>query len=141
MHYGDKDVLFQPFEVEAKSDAQLNIVLSTRTALVHGQIDSPGADPKRVGILLAPVGKYHDWARFYYSVSSEEGGEFRITGVAPGSYKIFALEKIDAAAYRTPEAADQLGDLGEKIEISEGATVEVHPKLIPIDKVREVLLQ
>jgi hypothetical protein len=43
------------------------------------------------------------------------------------------------ASFRTPEAADQLDELGEVIELAEGATLEAHPKLIPVDRAAKAL--
>lgn len=137
--FGDKDVRFSTFEVGAREDAALNIVVSMRTATVEGEVDAGPASDKRAGIVIAPQGPYHDLARFYYGVAADEEGKFKLNGIAPGKYKIFALEKMAAANFRNPEAIDQLEGLGEAIDIAEGATVEVHPKLIPSDRAAKAL--
>jgi hypothetical protein len=66
-----------------------------------------------------------------------------VSGVAPGKYRVFALERIATASYQNPESGDLLDaavkELGEELEVTEGAKVQSHPKLIPIDKVREIL--
>ena len=136
---GDKDFIFKKIEIPAGSDAPLNIVLSSNGAVVSGQIDAGSADAKRAGILLAPVGKWHTLARFYYSVLADDTGKFKVNGVAPGKYKIFALEKIATASYRNPESADLLDALGDELDVAEGAKVEANPKLIPEEKAKEVL--
>ena len=138
VRWGDKDVLFTPFEITA-SDAQLTVVLSTVTAKIEGEVDAGGADPSRAGIVLAPVGKTHDFTRFYYGTPSDDHGKFKISDIAPGKYKIFAIEKMAAANFRNPEAADRLEPLGQEIELVEGKTLEVHPKLIPRERANEVL--
>jgi Carboxypeptidase regulatory-like domain len=134
VHLGDKDFLFKRVEIPPGLDAPLNIVLSTNTATVEGEIDSG-----RAGILLTPVGMWHTMARFYYSATTDATGKFKLTGVAPGKYKIFALEKIATANYRNPESADLLDPLGEEIEIAEGAKIQSHPKLIPEEKAKDIL--
>ncbi len=136
---GDKDFLFKRVEIPPGLDVPLNIVLSSNTAVVSGEIDSGGADSKRAGILLAPVGKLHTLARFYYAALSDDNGKFKLNAVAPGKYKIFALEKIATASYRNPESADLLDAMGEELEVTEGAKVELHPKLIPEEKAKEIL--
>jgi hypothetical protein len=136
---GDKEFLYQPIEIPPGSDAPLNIVLSSNTATVEGEIDAGGADRKRAGILLEPVGKWHTVMPFYDSVVADDEGKFKLGGVAPGRYKIFALEKIATANYRTPEAGDLLDPLGEEFEVTEGARLQLHPKLIPEERAREIL--
>ncbi|HML18134.1 MAG TPA: carboxypeptidase-like regulatory domain-containing protein [Bryobacteraceae bacterium] len=135
---GDKDILFSPFEIES-GDAPINIVASTNTAAIEGQVDAGAADRARAGIVLAPSGKLHDFARFYYSVAAGDDGKFQLNGIAPGKYTIFALEKMAPAGFRNPEAADQLAPLGQEIELTEGKTIEVHPKLIPQERAREAI--
>jgi uncharacterized protein (DUF2141 family) len=137
--FGDKDVRFTRFEVGPDSEASLNIVVSMHTATVEGEVDSGTGEAKRAGIVLAPVGAYHNLARFYYGGPADDTGKFKLNGVAPGKYKIFGIEKLAAAAFRNPEAADQLEEFGEVIDVAEGATVETHPKLIPADRAAKVL--
>ena len=81
----------------------------------------------------------HALLRFYYSVLADDSGKFKVSGVAPGKYKVFALEKIAPGAYRNPESADVLDALGEELEVAEGAKVLSHPKLIPEEKTKEIL--
>jgi hypothetical protein len=137
--FGDQDVRFTTFEVASGSNATLNIVVSMRTATVEGQVEAGGSEARRAGVLLAPVGAYHDLARFYYGTAADDDGKFEFRGIAPGRYKIFAVEKMAAASFRNPEAADQLDQFGEVIEVAEGATLEAHPKLIPADRAAKAI--
>ncbi|HLX45229.1 MAG TPA: carboxypeptidase-like regulatory domain-containing protein [Bryobacteraceae bacterium] len=136
---GDKDVRFTPFEVGPKTDATLNIVISMNSGRIEGEVDAAGADSTRAGILLAPFGAFHNLTRFYRATPSDGNGKFKLEGIAPGKYKVFALEKMAAASFLSPEAADQLDALGTEIEVGERATVQVRPKLIPMDRARQAL--
>jgi hypothetical protein len=135
---GEKDVRFGWFEVP-RSEAVLKIVVSMNSATVEGEVDAAGADSARGGILLAAVGPLHNLLRFYYSTPAGDDGKFKFTGIAPGKYKVFALEKLAAMNFRNPEAADNLDSLGTEIDVPEGAAVKVRPRLIPIDRARQAL--
>jgi hypothetical protein len=137
--FGDQDVRFTTFEVASGSSATLNIVVSMQTSTVEGQVEALESEAKRAGVLLAPVGAYHNLARFYYGTAADDDGKFKLRGIAPGRYKIFAVEKMAAAGFRNPEAADQLDQFGEVIEVAEGATLEAHPKLIPADRAAKAI--
>lgn len=132
---GDRDVLYQRIEIPPGASAPLNIVLSSNAATLTGEVDAG----KRAGILLEPVGKWHTMARFYYSALADDSGKFKLSGVAPGKYKIFALEKIATASFRTPESAELIDALGEEVDVAEGAKLDLHPKLIPEAKAKELL--
>jgi hypothetical protein len=86
------------------------------------------------GILIAPVGPYHGLTRFYYNTAADDEGKFKLSGIAPGKYKLFAFEKMTPANFLAPEAVDQLDDLGETIEFAEGATLQARPTLVPDDR-------
>jgi protocatechuate 3,4-dioxygenase beta subunit len=140
---GDKDYLYKRIEIPPGLDAPLNIVLSSNLATVEGTVDTGGADAKRAGILLEPVGKWHDLARFYYQVLADEAGKFKLNRVAPGRYKIFALEKISTGGFLNPESAElleaALKDQVEEFDVPEGGKIQVNPKLVPEERAKEIL--
>lgn len=138
VHLGDQDFLFKHLEIPVGLDVPLLIVLSSNTATVSGEVDA-GREGKRAGILLEPVGARHAAQRYYYSATTDDAGKFKINGVAPGKYKMFALENISPMSYRNPESGDLLAALGEDVEVPEGGKVELHPKLIPEAKAKEIL--
>jgi hypothetical protein len=136
VQYGGKDVRFRRFTVEPNSEATLEIVVSTRMAKVTGTVEG-GA--KRAGIVLAPTGALHTFARFYYGGVSDDEGNFELSDIAPGKYKVFAVEQMAPLNFRNPEAADQLDLFGAEVELLEGETSTAHPSLIPVAKAREAL--
>ena len=131
---GDKDILLTTFEISGSGDAPLNIVVSMRTATLEGEVDAGSPASKRAGILIAPVGPYHGLTRFYYNTAADDEGKFKLSGIAPGKYKLFAFEKMTPTNFLAPESVDQLDDLGETIEFAEGATLQARPKLVPADR-------
>jgi|SRR5579859_974698 len=131
---GDKDIQFTTFEIKGSNDAALNIVVSMRTATLEGEVDAASPNSKRAGIMIAPVGRFHNLLRFYYNTATDDEGKFKLSGIAPGKYKVYAFEKMTPGNFFAPEAVDQLDDLGETIEFAEGATLQAHPKLVPTDR-------
>jgi hypothetical protein len=140
---GDKDFLYKRIEIPPGLDAPLNIVLSANMATVEGTVDTGGADAKRAGILLEPIGKWHNLARFYYQVLADEAGKFKLNRVAPGRYKIFALEKISTGGFLNPESAElleaALKDQADEFDVPEGGKIQVNPKLVPEERAKEIL--
>ena len=139
---GDQDVRFKPFEVKAGSDATLDIVISTHSAKIHGEVDPGDADPAHAAILVAPVGEAHDFARDYHAVAADDHGKFELSGIAPGKYQIFAVERIAPSAIPDSDAAASfaaLADFSREIDLTEDANLEIHPKLIPLERAREIL--
>ena len=136
---GDQDIRFARMQISPGSEDAVSIVISMNTAQVHGEVDAGSGDSKRAGILIAPTGQHSTLTRFYYDVAADASGKFELKDIAPGKYKIFALEKLAPAEFKTPEAASRLDPLGEEIDLAEGTRLEVHPKLIPVERAREAL--
>jgi len=93
-------------DLSSGSADTLKIVLSANTASIHGT-----APP---GTTVA----YRDLDNklsYWLSVQAEEGGEFRIEGLAPGRYRVAAGESYDAI----PEGS------GREIAVQEGETATV----------------
>ncbi len=130
---GDKEFRYQRLPIAPGSPQPLHIVVSTNTAQIHGAVDG------KAGILLVPSGEFHSEETLYFSATTDSDGKFSLNGIAPGKYNVFALEKTSADDFKTPEAADQLDPAGEEIDLAEGASLEVHPTLIPLARVREAL--
>ena len=137
--FGGKDIRFTNFEVGSNTEAQLDIVVSMNMGVVEGQVEGASSGARRSGIVLAPVGPLHDLARFYYGATADDEGKFKLSEIAPGTYKIFALEKLASQNFRNPEAVDPLDKLGELVEVKEGATAPAHPRLIPYERASEAL--
>jgi hypothetical protein len=136
---GDQDIRFGRMQIGPGSEDAVSIIISMNTAQVHGEVDAGSGDSKRAGVLIAPTGQFTTLTRFYYDVAADASGKFELKDIAPGKYKIFALEKLAPAEFKTPEAVSQLDQFGEDIELAEGARLEVHPKLIPVERGREAL--
>ena len=141
--FGGRDVRLRRFSVGAESSASatLSIVIGTHMAVLEGSIDVQEATSTRAGILVTPIGTFHDFERFYYGTISDKDGNFRIRNIVPGTYRVFALEKLEPANFRNPETADRLTALGANapsidIELKEDAIAEVHPKPIPLEVAR-----
>jgi hypothetical protein len=54
-------------------------------------------------VALVPDGSLRSAADLYRSVVSDRNGQFRIKGIAPGSYHLFAWADLQGAAYRNAE--------------------------------------
>ncbi len=133
MRLGDKEFRYQRLAIAPGSPQPLHIVISTNTAQIHGAVDG------KAGILLLPSGEFHSVESLYYSAATDSDGKFSLNGIAPGKYRVLALEKTSAEDFKTAEAADQLDSGGEEIDLAEGASLDVHPKLIPMERAREAL--
>jgi len=90
----------------------LSVFLSPRGAVVEGQVERPKAH-----ILLAPVAAFGDTR--YYDVIADESGHFEMSGIQPGAYRLYALDRLDDHT-DYPDLVESLGDAGEAVQLAAG---------------------
>ena len=67
----------------------------------------------------------------YKVASADQYGRFTMTGIAPGSYRVFAWEDAPAGAFQDPGFVNLYEDFGERIEIRQASQSQIQPQLIP----------
>ena len=81
-------------------------------------------------VTLVPTGS-HRSRPFHKSITTDAAGHFTIRGIAPGSYKLFAWDKVDTnAVIYDPEFLRPYEVLGETIEVHSGEKKVLELKLI-----------
>ena len=80
---------------------------------------------------LVPTGTYHSHPFYKTVVTDSAGGHFTIRGIAPGSYRLFAWDKVypNAVMY-DPGFLRPYQALGEAIEVSPNDKRVLELKLI-----------
>jgi hypothetical protein len=78
-------------------------------------------------VVLIPTTLRHREDR-YYAAHADPGGNFKITGIAPGSYIVFAFEDLDEGAYFAMTYDDGIGarwlPRGRRLNFNEGQAGE-----------------
>ncbi len=132
MRLGEQDVLTEDMLIGPGTSAPLRIVVSTRGGILEGNVKKvSGEDAGRAIVLLAPVGGYSHVLSFFSPTFADEAGHFKLTGLTPASYRLYAFEAMEYAAWQDPEFLKPFEDLGEIVEIDEGINASRNIQLIP----------
>ena len=101
---GAQDVLTEDMFVRPDTSDPLNIVVSAHGATVEGSVlDESGDKPVRAAVLLAPEGKFADVESFYVTGRADNSGKFEFKGVTPGTYRLYAFDRMDPNLVTNPE--------------------------------------
>lgn len=126
MNLGTRDVLRLDMTITPGTSQQLEIVVSGNGAAVSGKVEgSPTAS-----VLLAPEGKDKDVLSFYRVAVLDDTGHFKITGITPGAYKLYAFDKLAPDAWQDPEFLGPFESAGTAIELREGSKIEQDLRII-----------
>jgi hypothetical protein len=66
----------------------------------------------------------------YTTAVADETGRFKLKGLTPGGYKLYAFEALENGAWQNPEFLKPFDGFGEKVEIAEGANASKEIQLI-----------
>jgi hypothetical protein len=140
MRLGEQDVLIEEMEIGLSPPAPLHIVVSSRGGQVSGRLAGEAAKEATAFVLLAPEEKYQHVMSFYAMAPVGADGTFSLAGITPGRYRLYALEMVRTPVdLRNPEILSRLNEHAEVLVIGEAARVVATPKLIPAQRIQEVL--
>jgi hypothetical protein len=130
--WGAKDVTESGLDTRAGApNADLEIVVSANGGQIDGKVENDKSEPVDHALvtLVPPVGRRNP--NFFKRVRTTPDGHFTITGVAPGTYKLFAWDDVEVSAVLyDPDFLRPFETAGQTIQITEGARQAANLKLI-----------
>jgi hypothetical protein len=131
----DYDVLERGISTEFHQRGPMNIFIGRNGATVDGVVSN--GEPYSGGtVVLVPDPPNRDKTHLYKLTATDHAGHFRMEGVPPGDYKVFAWESVEHAAYASSDFLQPFELRGESAHVSEGSHVTVTLNLIPETEVR-----
>ena len=131
---GRLDVLNNLLHVD-EAPAPIEIVIGTKTGSIEGKVLSETQEPaSNAKVVLVPDAPYRGRGDLYKNVASDASGHFQITGIAPGSYRIFAWEDVQFGAWQDPEFISAYEGRGRPVHASESGRESVQLTAISTGK-------
>ncbi|HET9167596.1 MAG TPA: carboxypeptidase regulatory-like domain-containing protein [Candidatus Angelobacter sp.] len=108
----------------------MEIVLSPRGAQIEGALLDAKDEPTRGSILLVPDVAQPGPPDLYRRTNADSRGKFTLRGVAPGSYRLVALESVNLdSEINEPDFLSTVGNRGQSLIVEENGKYSVALKL------------
>jgi len=128
---GELDLLNGRLRYTGSESNSLNIVVSPGTGVVEGNVtDAQGQPLPGARVVLIPE-RNRERSELFRPVVSDPAGHFRITGAAPGDYKLAAWDVIEPFAFFDPDLLKQADDKGMAVRITESSKQTINIGVIP----------
>ncbi len=120
------------FDVNARNTNPVEVVLGSGAGTVNGVVmDGPTKVVAGATVVLIPETRRRDNRALYVLANSDATGRFTLRGVAPGDYKVFAWESIQAFAHVNAAFMAKHEDRGKLVHVGQSGTVSAELTIIP----------
>jgi len=121
------------FDVGKESPSPVQVLLRSGARTVEGTIrDSAGKPLAGVTAVIVPPQSRRQNRLLYRTAVSDSSGHFKIAGIAPGDYFIFAWQNMPEGAYFNEWFLSRYEDAGKKVSLGPGPLVGIDLKAIPL---------
>ena len=120
------------FDVNARNTTPVEVVLGSGAGTVNGVVmDGPTKVVAGATVVLIPETRRRDNRALYILANSDATGRFTFRGVAPGDYKVFAWESIQAFAHVNAAFMAKHEDRGKLVHVGQSGTFSAELTIIP----------
>jgi len=91
-----------------------------RGGTIEGRVFDEDKKPAtNAKVVLVPDSSRRKRGDLYKNASADDQGRYRLSGLAPGTYKVFAWERIEDGAWQDPDFIKLYENLGRQVRIQE----------------------
>jgi len=126
---GGRDYAGRVFSLAIGTTLDCDVVLGNDTGVIRGKASSGETPVPGVAVVLIPEsGELRRVPRYTLTAKTDAEGLYRIAGVIPGDYLMFAVPPSADHAYYALDFADRHLDIAEHVSMDPGATQIVNLK-------------
>jgi len=130
VRFGSVESISGILQIDSSSSGQLEISLGRNGAIAAGRVlDAQRQPAPNVMVVLVPTDSQR--ADLFKTALTDLVGNFRIQGIAPGPYLVFAWPWLQNGIWRNPEFYRTVEARGTRLTTSEGTSSNLELTLLP----------
>jgi len=127
---GNMDVLSQGLHINGPLEGQLKVIIGKAGQVSGRVIDARQQPVVNVTVAAVPEATLRSRPDLYKKTRTDGAGRFRLFGVAPGEYKLFAWEQIEDGIWLDTDFLRPFENRGKTVRVDEGRTENVDVPVI-----------
>ena len=128
--FGSQDVLNNSLIVSPSTPGTLEVAVSALVSTVAGIVTDEKSQPVRAVQTVLVPDQHRDRPDLFRNVTTDPDGRFRMEGVAPGEYKVFAWEAMDQFSYYDADFVRRYEQEGYPVKVIESSSQTIQVRLI-----------
>jgi hypothetical protein len=135
LRLGTRDILEAPLHVEGAVQGDLDVVIRQNGGSIEGTVMMARREAApNATVVAVPQGPKSGRTDLFKVTSADASGHFRLRGLAPGSYEIYAWEEIESGAWRDPDVLRAYAGFAKLITVEDGSKANIEVTLIADDR-------
>jgi uncharacterized surface anchored protein len=133
IRWGDADVLGSGLDVTSGAPGVLGVVLSPNAGQIAGVVRNPQTGQPAPGASVALIPQEQErrgQPSYYKTATADQSGCFTLKNLAPGQYKAYAWEDLEAGAQMDPDFLKPFESKGQSVAVAESSQAAVQLALI-----------
>jgi hypothetical protein len=127
---GNSDVLSQGLHLNGPSEGQLEVIIGKAGQVSGRVIDARQQTVVNVTVAAVPEAALRSRPDLYKKTRTDGSGRFRLFGIAPGEYKLFAWEQVEDGIWHDADFLRPFESRGKTVRVDEGRTENVDVPVI-----------
>ncbi len=127
VRYGDQDAMSQPVAIRSASDIHpLSVVIGLDGGTLEGTVRTTATNPAAVEsatVLLIPDRAHLAIPGYLKASVSDQAGHYRMSGIAPGKYRLLAMTDVESMAWQKPRFVESLDGKGQELTVAPRASL------------------
>jgi hypothetical protein len=129
-----QDVLTRPWEITSQTSGALTLIFSNKGGQIQGNLVDTLSQPVRGSQVVLIPDQGRDRPELYKTSPTDQNGRFTFRGIAPGGYRLFAWEVIEANSWYDREVLAEYESRSTPVRVKESTTETVDLKIIAAPK-------
>ena len=129
-----QDVLTRPWEITSQTSGALTVIFSNKGGQIEGNLVDALSQPVRGSQVVLIPDQGRDRPELYKTASTDQNGRFTLRGLAPGGYRLYAWEVIEANSWYDRDVLSEHESRSTPVRVKESTTETVELKIIPAPK-------
>jgi hypothetical protein len=131
---GSKDVLESDVQLGGDNSSSIDVIVGRNSKSLTGMVLALDNKPAPGAIVVLVPNQLQKRADRYRRVVTDAQGRFRIAGMPPGAYTVYAFDEILSDAFYDPEFLRLYVGRGVDVTINDVTDSIANPKLIPLPR-------
>jgi hypothetical protein len=132
MRMGSDDVLNDGLHISGAPNTLLEIVIGGNAGRIEGSVlNSRNEALANRTVVLVPDARLRRRSDLYKAASTDIAGRFKMQGITPGDYKLFAWDNVETGAWQNRDFIQGYENAGRPIRIDEGSNESIQLQVIP----------